>query len=258
MGIGAKDGVASAFHTIAALARASPDRFVVRLDIETAHQSFSRSQALAEIVDKCPALSLPYSVWCGKQRGHLWRSSDGRASYIPSQRGGDQGDAIVQQAFVLVLAPRVKEAIERIKQIDAKAQLLQYADDMQLWIDGTSIDRALAILGEELEKVDLTIADRKTKIWSQNGSSRLPAHLGRLRVNAMECLGSKLMTTTDPSEPAAPAHGSQRSALEKAARKVDEFANQAGQLHKHGLPLQISQVLLRYVAVGACQHALEV
>ena len=166
LGIGAKDGVASAFHTIAAFARSSPDRFVVRLDIEAAHQSFSCSQALAEIVDKCPALSLPYSVWYGKRRRHLWRSSDGRVSYIPSQRSGDQGDAIVQQAFVLVLAPRVKEAIERIKQIDAKAQLLQYADDMQLWIDGTSIDRALAILGEELEKVDLKIAARKTEIWS--------------------------------------------------------------------------------------------
>ena len=66
------------------------------------------------------------------------------------------------------------------------------------------------------------------------------------------------MTPTDPSEPAAPAHGSHRSALEKAARKVDEFANKASQLHKHGLQLQISQLLLRYVVVRACQHALEV
>ena len=255
LGVGEGDGVAKGFHTMGALTRMDPQRVVVSVDVAMAHQSFSRCAGLVAISQEVPQLARPFAVWYGRDIHHFWRTEDGTAKEVISAMGADQGDPIAQQAFAVTLAKPVSDAFHSIQQHDPRAKIMLYADDIQLWLSPDAVPRALAALSESLAGVGLKIKSSKTKVFCPLPGCALPPAVAQYKVSSLKCLGCRLESDQDASQPVPQHHGcSDVDPLIVAAERVREVARSTASLHEHGLPRQISQSLLRFSAAGATQH----
>ena len=254
---GEGDGVAKGFHTMSALTRSDPQRVVLSVDIAMAHQSFSRPEGLQAISQKVPQLARPFAVWYGRDNHHFWRSSDGVANEIISSSGADQGDPIAQQAFAVPLASPVNTAMQSLQRSDPKAKAMLYADDIQMWLAPDVVPEALALLSHSLAGLGLKIKASKTKIFCPSPQCVLPPAVATYKVNSLKCLGCKLESEHDLSQPAPQFHGQPSSdPLIAAGEKVRDVARKAAALRDHGLPCHIAQSLLRFSAGSAMQHAM--
>ena len=85
----------------------------------------------------------------------------------------------------------------------------------------------------------------------------LPPTVAQYKVSSLKCLGCRLESEDDLSQPVSQLLGQAgTNTLAAAGERVRQVAQRAAALHDYGLPRHISQSLLRYCACGATQHAI--
>ena len=113
-------------------------------------------------------------------------------------------------------------ALKIMRDADARAQILLFADDTQLQIDADKLGVAHAAVSAEWARAGLSLNPGKTKVFSSDPDVPLGTW-GQYRVATMKCLGADLVDDgiawEHPSQ-GGPAGGE----LVRAAAKVEAFA----------------------------------
>ena len=256
LGVGAKDGCVKAFHATTVLAEIRPTKAVMSCDVGAAHQSLNRGFMMQEVRALCPILVRPLSVWYPQDEPtiHWWKVGPGDVREVVSEEGLDQGCPLASPAFGISTCRPVARALEAILREDPTASLLQFADDTHVHTEPANLSRAHQAISDEWAKAGLSLNIAKTEIWTPRADTEL-GDWERRRVPSLRCLGAFL--EDDGIAWSGPGLGGETSEeLERAAAKLEAYADRLCELQEAGLTMQLSQALLRYASVGGPQHVL--
>ena len=235
LGVGTADGCAKAYRSISALARMRPGKAVMALDVKAAHQSLRRDFMRKEVASLCPMMSRPLDVWYppDEHTRQWWRTSSGEVITIEAERGVDQGCPLASLAFGISTARIAGEAVHTVSRNDPDVSFFQYAGDTQAHVEPADLTSAYSTIEAKWATAGLELNRAKTKVWTPNPDTPLPADWQGKRVASLRCLGADRMEDGISWTP--PAHGTSTSELQDAATKVERFADSLRQLRDAGL-----------------------
>ena len=185
---------------------------------------------------------------------HWWKVGPGDVREVVSEEGLDQGCPLASPAFGVSTCRPAARALEAILREDPTASLLQFADDTHVHTEPANLSRAHRAISDDLAKAGLSPNIAKTEVWTPKADTDL-GDWERSRVPSLRCLGAFL--EDDGIAWSGPGLGGETSEeLERAAAKLEAYADRLCELQEAGLTMQLSQALLRYASVGGPQHVL--
>ena len=110
---------------------------------------------------------------------------------VRAEAGVDQTCPLSPLLFSLGLAEALREIAVRLQALDAGAKLFAYLDDVVVVVPATVRGEAAKVVEQVLKDYGLVVND-KTKAWTRNPNTPLPAALAARRVASLSLLGASV------------------------------------------------------------------
>jgi len=166
----------------------------------------------------------------------MWDDT-GRAHLVTASAGVDQGCPLSPLLFALGLAEALQEIASKLEGLHASAKLFVYLDDVVVVLPASQGEEAAKVVEEVLGRYGLVVND-KTKAWTRDPNTALPASLACRRVPQLSLLGASVSwLDRDEGELDAPLHAQSdgKDALDKARLLVRRLSA----LRSAGVPLTL-------------------
>ena len=259
-GIGRKAGTEVMHKVLTTLAEARPRHAFVSFDARNAFNAMHRS-AVLRAVSGSP-LGRVAAAWYGRGTLHRYWDTQGRMWKVRSERGLDQGCPLSPALFSAALAPCLVNLQDRLRRLDARAEVFAYLDDIFVVVEASHACTAAEVVTEVLGGVGLSLEPSKTKVWTPDAETTLPAGAADWRVQQLSCLGNTLPFVEASRDLSQEADEAARVPVGSAAAPGAVKAALAGlterlrDLQGKGLRKQSAWVLFRTYVNGASNHVL--
>ena len=172
------------------LAEVRPRHAFLAFDAKNAVNTLHRSAVQRSLAGT--PLRRVVAAWYTRGSLHRYWDERGRHWEVKTERGLDQGCPLSPGLFSAALAPRLDEILGRLRPLDPHAEVYAYLDDVFVVIDPQHAGTAANVMAEVLSTIGLTLELGKTKAWTPDPTTALPAGLEQRRVQELTCLGNAL------------------------------------------------------------------
>jgi hypothetical protein len=135
---------------ITALTEACPTAAVLAFDASNAFNTLPRTQVLAAVRARAPALLPTVTAWLGRATTHTFWDSAGKGLPVHATTGVDQGCPLSPALFAIGIADALEVIHTRLLQLDGGARLFSYLDDIMVVVPANLADAAGTVVHEEM------------------------------------------------------------------------------------------------------------
>ena len=153
-------------HHISLTLESNPNWIVLKSDVKNAFNSVSRDQIMEQVSLTFPELYNHVIQMYGKPSSLVFMQGSSTI-VIPSEEGVHQGDPLGPVLFAMAIHP----VLTKIQKSHSQVRVLAYLDDVFLLGGAKSVLAAFHDLKETFSTINLFIADKKCKIFSQSSST---------------------------------------------------------------------------------------
>ena len=165
-GVSTKCGTELIAHHISLTLESNPNWIVLKSDVKNAFNSVSRDQIMEQVSLTFPELYNHVIQMYGKPSSLVFMQGSFTV-VIPSEEGVHQGDPLGPVLFAMAIHP----VSTKIQKSHSQVRVLAYLDDVFLLGGAKSVLAAFYDLKETFSTINLFIADKKCKIFSQSSST---------------------------------------------------------------------------------------
>ncbi len=252
--IGKKGGAELMHKTVLVDLDSRDDAVKLSFDASNAHNEYDRAVAAQCVRDDVPDL-LPWVRGAlSIEATHQHVGMDGTRTYLRKTRGGDQGDALTALIFPLTYKPVADAVQAAATEIDPKAHVFTYQDDMEGICVGAAVTPAAAAYDAACSRAGLRANFRKTRATPGRGVDPTSLPEG-LIVDAKAVVLRHSDCTPVPAIPAeSHANGSQLAEgsieVRNLGSKRQAFSLRLRNLRAAGLSAHSSLAMLRARTAG--------